>query len=74
MLIRNIKLTVSDISEKTVQLRSELGQTISVARDFLETVKVGDAIYLSADSQPIKLTEELAKDVLNNLLNEDSTE
>lgn len=74
MLIRNIKLTVTDISETTVQLRSELGQTISIAHDFLETVKVGDVIYLSADIQPIKLTEELAKDVLNNLLNEDAAE
>ena len=73
MLIRNIKLTITAVTEKEVTLESELGQTITLNADFLENATVGQTIYLCADQQPVKLTEDLAKDVLNNLLDEKPT-
>ena len=67
MLLRNIKMTVSAIDNERVTLQSELHQTVTIARDFLEQVKVGDVVYLSVDSQPLQTPA--AKDILNEIIN-----
>ncbi len=67
MLLRNMKLTVTAVDDQQVTLQSELQQKVTVVRDFLEHVKVGDVVYLSADSQPIQTPA--AKDLLNEIIN-----
>ncbi len=66
MLIRNIKLKVAKIEANKVFLTSELEQEIIIPKDFLETVKVDDTIYLAADNKPLILTG--AKEVLNEII------
>lgn len=67
MLIRNLKLLAVKIEANKVTLKSELDQEIIIPKDFLETVKVDDTIYLAADNKPLILTG--AKEVLNEIIN-----
>ncbi|MFH0873270.1 MAG: hypothetical protein V1846_00270 [Candidatus Komeilibacteria bacterium] len=67
MLLRNTKLTVTAVTEQQVTLQSELKQTVTIARDFVEALKVGDVVYLSIDSQPLQTPA--AKDILNEIIN-----
>lgn len=71
MLIRNIKLTVDASSNnKETVLTTELNQKVIINADLAEGLQAGDTIYLCADRQPINVSEQLAKDVLNELINE----
>ena len=67
MLIRNIKLTVTEVADTQVTLMSELRQKITIAKDLLEKTTVGDILYLAADDKPLTLSS--AKDILNELIN-----
>jgi len=73
MLIRNIQLKVTQIDQQQVELTSELGQKIIIAKDFLESVKVGDTIFLAADKEPVKISEHVAKDILNQLIGDNES-
>ena len=71
MLIRNIKLTVdSSSTDQETILTTELGQKVSLNADLTEGLKTCETVYLCADRQPITISEQLAKDVLNELINE----
>jgi len=70
-MIRNIKLTVdSSSNDREMVLTTELGQKITINADLTSDMKSGDTLYLCADHQPINVSEQLAKDVLNELINE----
>ncbi len=71
MLIRNIKLTVDQSStDNETILTTELGQKVIINADLTAGLKNGETLYLCADHQPIAVSEQLAKDVLNELINE----
>jgi hypothetical protein len=71
MMIRNIKLTVDKSSnDKETILTTELGQRVTINADLTEGLQPGQTLYLCADQQPITVSEQLAKDVLNELINE----
>ncbi len=69
MLLANLQVSVTDITEDSVIFKTELGQTISVTRDLLPpTVAKGMKLFFAADEKPLISSERHAKDVLNEII------
>ena len=71
-MLRNLQLTVTDTDDKTFRLTTENGLTLSLPKALAEGLDKGDKCYLCLDAKPLRLQEQAAKDLLNEMLNDSS--
>lgn len=70
MILNNLRVVVSEISDSAVNLQTDQGFAITVPRHVAGDVKAGDVLYLAADAKPLIPADQHAKDVLNELIKE----
>ena len=68
MLLPNLKVTVAEVTDTFLLLKTEQGQTITVPKNLILGASQGMQVYLAADSKPLVSADTHAKDVLNELV------
>jgi len=71
MILANLRVTVTSVTDDTVELKTEQGQIITVPRQLLPDVTEGAELYLAADAKPMKGSDEHAKEILNEILKDE---
>jgi len=70
MLLPNLKVTIAEVTDAFLLLKTEQGQTITVPKNLMPGAGEGMQIYLAADGKPLVNSDTHAKDVLNELIKE----
>lgn len=69
MLIKNIKLTLSQRDEERATFQTEKGARVVIDSRLLGELTPGQAVYLALDDQPLVSSQEDKKKILNELIN-----
>ncbi|MEK7584426.1 MAG: hypothetical protein AAB490_04215 [Patescibacteria group bacterium] len=68
MLLPNLKVTVAEVTDAFLLLKTEQGQTITVPKNLMPGASEGMQFYLAADGKPLVSADTHAKDVLNEVM------
>ena len=68
MILDNLSVTIKEVTDTSVEVSDESGQTLVVPRSILPNAIKGSQLYISIDTDQMVSKETHAKDVLNEIV------